>query len=389
MSAAEEAALVATGDDLVVEDLPEGMLHQLSVPDDLPAAIETLHRCHWYSHARPLVRCGGCLLHAARPVFLTARPRRFSARLRGPYLSPPVRHRLLGRLPHTPRIASCHPSSRDIDPYENIYFTHLSGLPIATPDNPIPFEIPLEEMKPPMLLNFSSHLCTLCANNHRASDHSTFAPFPRPPSAPPSSLLPSVPVSPPYPSRSLPDLLPSTTFSSVTLPAPPPSRPPRPASSPSMLCSTLGLSPPPPPLPPSPPFVSPLPSPDPSPSPSLHLPSCPPCFTSHPTSSRPLSLLNPPLSPPALALSLPPLLFLCPHPLPASPRTSPLPAAHLTSSPPISGTQFLLLPSDIPSALSMSRLPHSPPLPLYFPSSYPAPSLPLVHWTYACTSHWF
>ncbi|CAI5978764.1 unnamed protein product [Closterium sp. NIES-64] len=65
------------------------------------------------------------------------------------------------------------------DPYEDTYFTHLAGLPIATPDDPnferIPSEIPLEENKPPMVLNFSSHVCALCANNHRASDHEAFA----------------------------------------------------------------------------------------------------------------------------------------------------------------------------------------------------------------------
>ncbi|CAI5471443.1 unnamed protein product [Closterium sp. Yama58-4] len=68
---------------------------------------------------------------------------------------------------------------RASDPYEDTYFTHLAGLPIATPDDPnferIPSEIPLEENKPPMVLNFSSHACALCANNHRASDHEAFA----------------------------------------------------------------------------------------------------------------------------------------------------------------------------------------------------------------------
>ncbi|CAI5472903.1 unnamed protein product [Closterium sp. Yama58-4] len=68
---------------------------------------------------------------------------------------------------------------RASDPYEDTYFTHLAGLPIATPDDPnferIPSEIPLEENKPPMVLNFSSHACALYANNHRASDHEAFA----------------------------------------------------------------------------------------------------------------------------------------------------------------------------------------------------------------------
>ncbi|CAI5986297.1 unnamed protein product [Closterium sp. NIES-64] len=68
---------------------------------------------------------------------------------------------------------------RASDPYEGTYFTHLAGLPVATPDDPhfnlIPFEILLEVNTPPMLLNFSCHVCALCSNNHRASDHAAFA----------------------------------------------------------------------------------------------------------------------------------------------------------------------------------------------------------------------
>ncbi|CAI7911147.1 unnamed protein product [Closterium sp. NIES-54] len=68
---------------------------------------------------------------------------------------------------------------RASDPYEDTYLTHLAGLPIATLDDPnferIPSEIPLEDNKPPMLLNVSCHVCSLCANNHRASDHEAFA----------------------------------------------------------------------------------------------------------------------------------------------------------------------------------------------------------------------
>ncbi|CAI5984585.1 unnamed protein product [Closterium sp. NIES-65] len=61
---------------------------------------------------------------------------------------------------------------RAFDPYEGTYFTHLAGLPVATSDDPhfdlIPSEILLEVNKPPMLLNFSCHVCVLCSNNHRA-----------------------------------------------------------------------------------------------------------------------------------------------------------------------------------------------------------------------------
>ncbi|CAI7854811.1 unnamed protein product [Closterium sp. NIES-53] len=68
---------------------------------------------------------------------------------------------------------------RASDPYEDTYFTHLAGLPVATPDDPnferIPSEILLERNKPAMLLNLSCHVCSLCANNHCASDHEAFA----------------------------------------------------------------------------------------------------------------------------------------------------------------------------------------------------------------------
>ncbi|CAI5964408.1 unnamed protein product [Closterium sp. NIES-65] len=61
---------------------------------------------------------------------------------------------------------------RAFDPYEGTYFTHLAGLPVATSDDLhfdlIPSEILLEVNKPPMLLNFSCHVCVLCSNNHRA-----------------------------------------------------------------------------------------------------------------------------------------------------------------------------------------------------------------------------
>ncbi|CAI5976381.1 unnamed protein product [Closterium sp. NIES-64] len=174
---------------------------------------------------------------------------------------------------------------RASDPYEDTFFTHLAGLPVATPDDPnferIPSEIMLETNKPAMLLNFSSHVCSLCGNNHRASHHEAFAarrrgrltnkntisiaqlqqanvttsplvyppPSPQPNCSPPTPALtprcPSLPKSPPYP---LPRCLPpctavwahaNPTFN-LTLPtplAPPiplpaPGAPPHPASTP-------------------------------------------------------------------------------------------------------------------------------------------------------------
>ncbi|CAI5479235.1 unnamed protein product [Closterium sp. Yama58-4] len=65
------------------------------------------------------------------------------------------------------------------DPYEGVVYTILDGIPIPSADDPnfqrIPAAILLEEGGPPMLLNFSSHVCRFCANNHRDADHASFA----------------------------------------------------------------------------------------------------------------------------------------------------------------------------------------------------------------------
>ncbi|CAI5474420.1 unnamed protein product [Closterium sp. Yama58-4] len=65
------------------------------------------------------------------------------------------------------------------DPYEGVVYTILDGIPIPSADDPnfqrIPAAIFLEEGGPPMLLNFSSHVCLFCANNHRDADHASFA----------------------------------------------------------------------------------------------------------------------------------------------------------------------------------------------------------------------
>ncbi|CAI5478339.1 unnamed protein product [Closterium sp. Yama58-4] len=215
---------------------------------------------------------------------------------------------------------------RASDPYEGTYFTHLAGLPVATPDDPhfdlIPSEILLEANKPPMLLNFSCHVCALCSNNHRASDHAAFAarrrqrltnrntisiaqlqlangnpPHRNSPSLPPANYPPFRPLhlppcSPPrqgpgyhpvsplppyYPSPCPNRLLPSAPASSLPLarlsPTPVPSprlsplpAPPSPRSHVSLTdfpLSNLSLTTPPCPKPPSPPAP-------------LHLDFCPP-----------------------------------------------------------------------------------------------------------------
>ncbi|CAI5975352.1 unnamed protein product [Closterium sp. NIES-65] len=87
------------------------------------------------------------------------------------------------------------------DPYEGTYFTHLAGLPVATFDDPhselIPSEILLKANKPPMLLNFSYHVCSFFSNNHRASDHDVGLDPGHPHTQPASALSPRPPLSPP------------------------------------------------------------------------------------------------------------------------------------------------------------------------------------------------
>ncbi|CAI5980358.1 unnamed protein product [Closterium sp. NIES-64] len=284
------------------------------------------------------------------------------------------------------------------DPYEDTYFTHLVGLPIATPDDPnfkrIPSEIPLEENKPPMVLNFSSHVCALCANNHRASDHEAFAArrrqrltnrnvisvaqlqkanghltFSLPLRSGPLVLpiLLSIPTSPP-PCYPTPLLFQSYSFHSpcsvpfyAISPSPclialAPSR--------SLFCSPLRY--------PSPPLLHYLPAlPESQPSLTLLCPSAAPSPSALPAMSPHLlraSLLwspRAPLSDLHFGISPPPLhyfpdlpeLQLSPHP--SLPPLSPLPA----NSP----------PREPSSVCSLSPRLHSPHPPPPQPSAFPAP----------------
>ncbi|CAI5510011.1 unnamed protein product [Closterium sp. Naga37s-1] len=83
--------------------------------------------------------------------------------------------------PLTLKVSNSHPFLLKVfeDTLEAFTAAKAAGLPIATLDDPnferIPSEIPLEDNKPPMLLNVSCHVCSLCANNHRTSDHEAFA----------------------------------------------------------------------------------------------------------------------------------------------------------------------------------------------------------------------
>ncbi|CAI5499261.1 unnamed protein product [Closterium sp. Naga37s-1] len=328
---------------------------------------------------------------------------------------------------------------RASDPYENTFFTHLAGLPVATPDDPnfeiIPSEILLEENKPAMLLNFSCHVCALCGNNHRAPDHEAFAARRRgrltnkntisiaqlqqANGTKPAPLVFAANTLPPcchctaftcllYPlvcSPAAPHPL-TASRSVYPLPSPqPPCSPPTPAPSPR--CPSLPKSPPPPPhcLAASPPARPPgtLPSP--------HL-ICPyPLPSLPPFSSLPLRQLPPPhpvftsVTHPSLPAPPPPVshvVGLPLNPLP-SPRRPPLPAPSNScrqAPPPGRSVLATIVPSSAPPTVGppstltnppLSPTPHAisaswnlcflhappPPAPTHFnPSPHNTPALP-------------
>ncbi|CAI5522806.1 unnamed protein product [Closterium sp. Naga37s-1] len=70
----------------------------------------------------------------------------------------------------------CH---RTTDPYEEVFLPVFTGILLPPPDDPafsrIPAVIPFEDDSPLALLNISTHMCVFCGNNHRDSDHETFA----------------------------------------------------------------------------------------------------------------------------------------------------------------------------------------------------------------------
>ncbi|CAI5475543.1 unnamed protein product [Closterium sp. Yama58-4] len=74
---------------------------------------------------------------------------------------------------------------RTTDPYEEAFLLVFTGIPLPPPpDDPsfsrIPAAIPFEDDSPPVLLNISTHVCAYSGNNHRDSDHETFALPPHP-----------------------------------------------------------------------------------------------------------------------------------------------------------------------------------------------------------------
>ncbi|CAI5521846.1 unnamed protein product [Closterium sp. Naga37s-1] len=331
---------------------------------------------------------------------------------------------------------------RASDPYEDTFFTHLAGLPVATPDDPnferIPSEILLESNKPAMLLNFSCHVCSLCGNNHRASDHEAFAARRRgrltnkntisiaqlqqangtksvalifsasilPSLSSPPTLNPAFPTPPhsfhPPPSQGPNCNRPQRSDRAARPPTwlPPSASSPLPPVSPTLLSSRplhppLVSSPPPPGLPNTPapsPRLPPLPAP---PSSRCHLahmvlplsvltltsPSCPtPPTLPPPLIPAPLSTPSPPLLPPPppntnpIQSPLPPPPSPQPHWSPPTPALTPC-CSSLPKSPPYP------LPCCFPPRTA-ARAPANPtfnltlPTPLAPPIPLPAPGAP-------------
>ncbi|CAI5522931.1 unnamed protein product [Closterium sp. Naga37s-1] len=290
---------------------------------------------------------------------------------------------------------------RASDPYENTFFTHLAGLPVATPDDPnferIPSEFLLEENKPTMLLNFSCHVCTLCGNNHRAPDHETFAARRRgrltnkntisiaqlqqanePP--PPTALLspPRTAVrAPATPTFILP--LPTPLVPSLLTPLPVPTAPPHPVLPPVTHPSLTAPHPPAPhvvglPLNPfSPPRHPPLPALSNTcrqapaqgrSAPVTSVPSSPP-----PTVGPPPTLTTPPSSHTPHAISASRNLFLTHDPPPPAP-THVNPTPHYTPAP---------SPSEdsTPPSHKLAPHPHPPPTSRLDPPTEPICNRPL------------
>ncbi|CAI5527105.1 unnamed protein product [Closterium sp. Naga37s-1] len=65
------------------------------------------------------------------------------------------------------------------DPYDESAYSQLLGLPVATDGDAgfdrIPAVLWLPQQEDPVLLNISSHSCTVCTSNHRVADHACFA----------------------------------------------------------------------------------------------------------------------------------------------------------------------------------------------------------------------
>ncbi|CAI5498407.1 unnamed protein product [Closterium sp. Naga37s-1] len=64
------------------------------------------------------------------------------------------------------------------DPYAGVFLPILTGIPIPLPEDPgfltIPALIPTGGNTRDILVNVSSHECSICASNHRVEDHAIF-----------------------------------------------------------------------------------------------------------------------------------------------------------------------------------------------------------------------
>ncbi|CAI5983618.1 unnamed protein product [Closterium sp. NIES-64] len=65
------------------------------------------------------------------------------------------------------------------DPYDESAYSQLLGLPVAADGDAgfdrVPAVLWLPQQEDPVLLNISSHSCTVCTSNHRVADHACFA----------------------------------------------------------------------------------------------------------------------------------------------------------------------------------------------------------------------
>ncbi|CAI5502727.1 unnamed protein product [Closterium sp. Naga37s-1] len=65
------------------------------------------------------------------------------------------------------------------DPYDGSVYAQMRGLPVAADGDPgfdrILAVLWIPEQEEPVLMNISSHSCTVCASNHRVADHACFA----------------------------------------------------------------------------------------------------------------------------------------------------------------------------------------------------------------------
>ncbi|CAI5506508.1 unnamed protein product, partial [Closterium sp. Naga37s-1] len=64
------------------------------------------------------------------------------------------------------------------DPYDGVFLLILTGIPVPLPTDPdfgtIPARIPVGGNDPDILVNISTHVCSICASNHRVEDHAIF-----------------------------------------------------------------------------------------------------------------------------------------------------------------------------------------------------------------------